>query len=107
MILFTDVLRQIRKGRPVEEATQALQDVVKAVDETGKSGSVTVILKIEPAKHGGPEKKIIAEIKAKKPIAESAPAIFFSDSDGDLLRSDPNQEEMPFGEVKKGEAARA
>jgi hypothetical protein len=90
------VLRDIRKGRPVEEATMALADVVRAVDETGKEGSVTITLKIKPAKHGGPEKTLIAEVKAKKPIADIAPAVFFSDDDGDLHRVDPRQEEMPL-----------
>ena len=73
MRLITDVLRDIRKGRPVEEATMALADVVRAVDETGKEGSVTIALKIKPAKHGGPEKTLVCEVKAKKPIAEIAP----------------------------------
>lgn len=99
MKLFTDVLRDIRKGRPVEEATMALADIVRAVDETGKSGSVTVTLTIKPAKHGGPEKTLICEVKAKKPIAEIAPAVFFSDADGDLHRIDPRQEEMPLSEA--------
>jgi hypothetical protein len=99
MRLITDVLRDIRKGRPVEEATMALADVVRAVDETGKDGSVTITLKIKAAKHGGPEKTLVCEVKAKKPIAEIAPAVFFSDEDGDLHRVDPRQEEMPLGEV--------
>jgi hypothetical protein len=100
MRLITDILRDIRKGRPVEEATMALADVVRAVDETGKEGSVTIVLKIKPAKHGGPEKTLIAEVKSKKPIADIAPAVFFSDNDGDLHRVDPRQEEMPLGEVQ-------
>jgi hypothetical protein len=99
MRLITDILRDIRKGRPVEEATTALADVVRAVDETGKEGSVTITLKVKPAKHGGPEKTLIAEVKAKKPIAEIAPAVFFSDDDGDLHRVDPRQEEMGFAEA--------
>ena|SRR6185437_1987658 len=109
MRLITDILRDIRKGRPVEEATTALADVVRAVDETGKEGSVTIVLKVKPAKHGGPEKTIVAEVKTKKPVADIAPAIFFSDDDGDLHRVDPRQEEMPLGEVSapKQDAARA
>jgi hypothetical protein len=102
MRLITDILRDIRKGRPVEEATMALADVVRAVDETGKDGSVTITLKIKAAKHGGPEKTLVCEVKAKKPIAEIAPAVFFSDADGDLHRVDPRQEEMPLGEVTSG-----
>lgn len=101
MRLFTDILRDIRKGRPVEEATMALNDVVRAVDETGKEGSVTITLKIKPAKHGGPEKTLIAEVKSKKPIADIAPAVFFSNEEGDLHRFDPRQEEMEMGEVGK------
>jgi hypothetical protein len=107
MRLITDVLRDIRKGRPVEEATIALADVVRAVDETGKEGSVTITLKIKPAKHGGPEKTLIAEVKAKKPIAEIAPAVFFSNDEGDLHRFDPRQEEMPLGEAKGGSKPQA
>lgn len=99
MRLITDILRDIRKGRPVEEATLALADVVRAVDETGKAGSVTITLTVKPAKHGGPEKTLIAEVRAKKPIAEIAPAIFFSDSEGDLHRHDPAQDEMKFEDV--------
>jgi hypothetical protein len=99
MRLITDILRDIRKGRPVEEATMALADIVRAVDETGKEGSVTIILKVKPAKHGGPEKTLVCEVKAKKPIAEIAPAVFFSNADGDLHRYDPRQEEMPLAEA--------
>ncbi len=96
MRLITDILRDIRKGRPVEEATQALADVVRAVDETGKKGSVTITLDVVPSKHGGPEKMLVCKIKTTKPIADIAPAIFFSDEQGDLHRVDPNQDEMKF-----------
>lgn len=77
----------------------ALADIVRAVDETGKEGSVTITLKVKPAKHGGPEKTLVCEVKAKKPIAEIAPAVFFSNSEGDLHRFDPRQEEMPLAEA--------
>lgn len=107
MRLITQVLCDIRKGRPVEEATMALADVVRAVDETGKEGSVTITLKIKPAKHGGPEKTIIAEVKAKKPIADIAGAVFFSDEEGDLHRVDPRQEEMELKEAPKGPTVQA
>lgn len=99
MRLITDILRDIRKGRVIEEATTTMNDVVRAVDETGKEGSVTITIKIKPSKHGGPEKTILAEVKAKKPIAEIPPAVFFSDNDGDLHRIDPNQEEMELREA--------
>ena len=100
MRLITDILRDIRKGRPVEEATMALADVVKAVDETGKKGSVTITIDIVPSKHGGPEKQIVCKVTAKKPLSDIAPAVFFSDEDGDLHRVDPRQEDMKFEDAK-------
>ena len=99
MKLITDILREIRKGRPVEEATQALADVVRAVDETGRAGTVTIKLTVAASKHGGPEKIIKCDVSAKKPIAEIAPAVFFSDQEGDLHRYDPRQEEMELREA--------
>lgn len=100
MRLYTQVLADIRKGAPIEEATDLLAKVVRAVDETGKPGEVTVTLKIKPAKHGGPEKTIVAEVKGKTPVADIAPAVFFSDEEGDLHRSDPRQEDMKFSEAR-------
>lgn len=107
MKLITDILRDIRRGAPVEEATMRLAEIVRAVDETGKPGSITITLTVKPAKHGGPEKTIQAEVKAKKPIADIAPAIFFSDEEGDLHRIDPTQEEMKFTDAAAAAAHHA
>lgn len=97
---FTDILRDIRRGRAVDQATQALADVVRAVDLTGKPGTVTLTLTIKPEKGGGSQKTIIASVKAKKPEADIPEAVFFSDPDGDLHRSDPSQSEM-FSDASK------
>ena len=105
MRLITDILREIRRGAPVEEASEALARVVQAVDETGKSGEVTIKLTVKPAKHGGPEKTIICDVKAKEPIADIAPAVFFSNAEGDLLRSDPAQTDMDLGDRVKESTA--
>ena len=107
MRLITDILREIRKGRPVEEASTALADVVRAVDETGKEGSVTIVLKVKPTKHGGPEKQLLCEVKANKPICDIPAAVFFSDDEGDLFRIDPRQEEMPLSEVNPTKHAKS
>jgi len=100
---FTDVLRDIRRGRAVDQATRLLAEVVRAVDETGKPGSVTLTLTVKPEKGGGSQKTIIAGVKAKKPEGDIPEAVFFSDVDGDLHRADPAQNEM-FAEVGGGRA---
>lgn len=98
---ITDVLRDIRRGRAVEQATRLLAEVVRAVDETGKAGEVTIKMKVKPEKGGGSQKTITCEVKAKKPEADIPEAVFFSDPDGDLHRTDPAQSEM-FSDASKG-----
>jgi ribosomal protein S28E/S33 len=97
---ITDILREIRKGRAVDQATRLLAEVVRAVDETGKPGELTIKLKVKPEKGGGSQKVIQAEIKAKKPEGDIPEAVFFSDPGGDLHRSDPQQSEL-FSEASK------
>jgi hypothetical protein len=98
MRLITDVLREIRRGRAVEQATRLLGEVVRAVDETGKVGTVTIEIKVKPEKGGGSQKTLLCSVKAKKPEADIPEAVFFSDPEGDLHRSDPTQAEM-FGDA--------
>lgn len=102
MRLITDILREIRRGRAVDQASRALAEVVKAVDETNKPGSVTITLTVKPEKGGGSQKTIIAAVKLKKPEGDIPEAVFFSDPDGDLHRSDPAQSEM-FSEAPKAQ----
>lgn len=53
MRLITDVLREIRKGRAVDQASRLLAELVRAVDETGKPGNITITLTVKPEKGGG------------------------------------------------------
>jgi hypothetical protein len=94
MRLITDVLRDIRKGRAVDQATKLLAEVVRAVDETHKPGEVTIKIKVKPDKDGGAGKTLSVEVKAKRPETDLPDAVFFSDAGGDLHRSDPSQTEM-------------
>lgn len=103
---ITDVLRDIRRGRAVEQATRLLAEVVRAVDETGKPGTVTLTLTVKPEKGGGSQKTLLCSVKHKKPEADIPEAVFFSDEDGDLHRSDPHQSEM-FTDAAKSAGADA
>jgi recombinational DNA repair ATPase RecF len=91
---FTDVLRDIRKGRVVDAATEALAEVVRAVLDTSKPGEVTLKLKITPQGKGDNAVVVSAEVKAKRPMAPLPDALFFADLDGDLLRDDPTQQRI-------------
>lgn len=99
---ITDVMREIRKGRIVDKASEMLADVVHAVDETGKAGSITIKLTVKPEKGGGSQKTISAKLTATKPEEDLPEAIFFSDTEGTLHRNDPDQREM-FAEAERGD----
>ena len=92
---ITDILREVRRGRAVEIATEKLAEVVSAVDATGKPGKLTIEITVKPENGGGPQKTLLVKVTHKLPVADDIPeAIFFSDSDGGLQREDPDKGPM-------------
>lgn len=91
---FTDILRDIRRGRVVDALTEELAEVVRAVKDTDKAGSLTLKLDIKPQGKDGEQVVLSAKISKSVPMAPLPDAIFFADIEGDLLRDDPNQREM-------------
>jgi hypothetical protein len=105
MRLFTDIFREYRNGRAADKATSKMAELVAAVDETGKSGEITIKLKIKPDKAGGSQKTLACVVTCKIPDADLPEAVFFSDAAGGLHRTDPEQREM-FTEAGRSTAAR-
>lgn len=97
---FTDVIRDIRKGRVVDAASEELAEVVRAVLDTNKGGELTLKLSIKPQGKGDNAVIVSAKLSAKVPQADLPDALFFADLDGDLLRDDPTQNRM-FADVKE------
>ena len=102
---ITDIMRAHRKGAAVDLATELFGEVVRAVDETGNKGSVTIKIEISPGEGGGSEKKVSFKVSCKKPIRDIPDAVFFSDQSGDLHRADPAQTELQFEDATKRGAA--
>jgi hypothetical protein len=94
MRLITDVLRDIRKGRVVDAASDKLAEVVRGVMDTEKAGSLTITISIKPRAKGDNCLLIQAKIDGKIPQADLPDALFFANLDGDLLRDDPTQTRM-------------
>ncbi len=92
MRLFTDVLRETRNGALVDECSEKLNELTKAVVEESKGGTLTLTLSIQPGRGGA---YILADkvvIKAPEPAREAT--LFFANKDYDLQRNDPNQLEL-------------
>lgn len=91
---FTDIMRDYRRGKAVEQITAALNELVISVDQTHKAGTLTIKITVKPEADGGNQKTMGIAMDLKKPMPSIPDAVFFSDAHGDLHRSDPNQQEM-------------
>lgn len=88
---ITDVLRDYRRGELVNHATAELAQVIAAVKNLRKPGSVTITLSIKPDKHSSKEVEVQADVSVKVPKRGLKPTSFFVGRDNELLRSDPDQ----------------
>lgn len=87
---FAVFLQEHKRGLLANELARELQEVVAAVIEHGKKGSVTLKLDVSPSKDGMTV-FVTDDVKANKPKADRGGSIMFPDAKGNLHRSDPNQ----------------
>lgn len=85
-------------GRTESELTDGLRDLVARVTDTGKKGSITLVVNVEPMKNDNSMLVVSDEIKLKLPEHDRKASIFWTDKDSNLLRNDPNQRSF-FDEV--------
>jgi hypothetical protein len=91
MGIFTDVINTMRQGAAERAASRALAEVVKAVNLTGKKGTITLKLTISKLKGGDTETEVKAEVAFKAPQEDIPMGIFYPDEKGELHRTDPRQ----------------
>ncbi len=92
--LFVHALNMIDNGAAAEECSEALNDVFKAVNQTGKPGSITLKLDIKP--HGDGRYHILHKISTKEPEKPVYATLVFASEDGNIHKRDPNQGELPL-----------
>ena len=98
---FADTLRDLGRGRVIDEAAVLLQDVVRSVAETGKKGRITLTVEVAPMKGNESALLVTAAAVAKLPPSEPIAGAFFPDEDGNLHRDDPRQIALPLREVSR------
>ena len=89
---FATVLEGIDRGRVSDEATRALAEVVAAVQQHEKAGSVTVKIEVKPRKGDSGTVEVKAATSAKIPGPDHT-GVFFVDG-GQLSRDDPTMTAM-------------
>ena len=86
---FNDTLVALRFGELHDDLTEALNELVKKVDVTQKSGKIVLTLAIKAGKGGQIE--IADDLKLTLPKLEKATSILFATPEGNLQRQDPRQ----------------
>lgn len=93
---FLAFLALIGKGRTVRELGEKLQELVAAVEETGKAGTLSIKIGVKPAGKSIQDGAVMVtdEIALKAPKLARPESIFFADAEHTLSRSNPNQNEL-------------
>lgn len=95
---FTQFLQEQRNGSLHSELSEKLQELVQAVMEHDKGGSLTLVIKIKPAGNGI-NLVLSDDVQCKPPQPERPVALFYADDDGNLSRRDPRQPELPLRDI--------
>lgn len=91
---FADVIRDIDKGRLHAELSDKTQELIAAVMDVRKAGTIQVTIKVEPSKASGMVE--VSATTATKTPKTSRTSMFFVDSDHNLRRDNPDQPTLPL-----------
>lgn len=98
---FSSFLFAQRKGATHGELTDGLAELLQAVMDTGKAGTLTLQIKVSKAtKNGGNQMFVADTVTVKAPKAAREESLFFFDErTSSLSRNDPTQPALPLQEV--------
>lgn len=89
---FVDWLREQSGGRTHDELTDALAELVIAVKDTGKKGSLTLTITVAPFDKATTNTLTVTDqVKVTLPQHDRRKSIFFGDDAGNLTRENPLQ----------------
>lgn len=86
---FLAFLATTNRGRTANELTTAMQDLVEAIRETGKTGTLTYKLTITPSTKSNVDGTVTVkdQITVKAPALDRPESTFFIDEDCNLVRN--------------------
>ncbi|SEG15935.1 hypothetical protein SAMN05444390_1011525 [Marinobacterium lutimaris] len=104
--LFINTLSTMDYGVTANELSDDLAELLRAVQDTGKQGTLTLKLTVKPESLATGQVGIIADTTLKAPQQPKDKAFMFMTPDGNLQREDPRQKRLQF-EAHEGAAAAA
>lgn len=94
---FTDTLGELAHGDLLLQLTEKQYEVISAVMETRKPGSITISIDYSPTGRG--TVNVLAKVKAKVPEHDQESTTFFVGKDYALHRDNPEQHKLPLRAV--------
>ena len=88
---FVAFLLEQSQGKTNSELSAGLRDLAERVTETGKKGSITLTVSIEPMKDVDGPLIVTDKITLKLPEHDRIASVFYRGRDGNLTNRDPNQ----------------
>jgi hypothetical protein len=90
-----DTLRDLRGGTVLDDLGSQLNDLVTAVQETGKGGTLSLTISVKPMASSRDAVVVTDDIVLKAPRITSAGTVMFPTVDGNLQRTHERQDELP------------
>lgn len=75
-----------------EELTDGINDLVHACTETGKTGEITLKIKVKPIGGKAGQVELDSDVKVKAPAPTRGKTLMFATPDNNLQREDPRQQ---------------
>lgn len=88
---ITDTLRLLQGGLFVDQCSELLAEAVRAVDDTGKAGKLTITLDLKKA---GGAMAITAKVTNKVPEQKPDEDLLWPTVEGNLALDNPNQRKL-------------
>lgn len=98
---FQNTLQNIEAGKLVIDLDDKLSELIGKVKERGKTGSLTLTIKIKPLDTDAESVSVVAAVKVTEPAKAERASIFFTTTDNRLVRDNPAQREMDLQPVEK------
>lgn len=92
---FMQVLGDLRRGKTQDELTNKLSELVRAVEDTGRAGTLSLTIKVKPAAKDSTLVQIDDIIVCKTPEIARAPTFMHTTPDHGLSLDDPEAKDRP------------
>ncbi|MGY6704915.1 hypothetical protein [Roseinatronobacter sp.] len=101
---FLEFLQSFRRGELLREANDQLEDLIRAVKDTGSKGSLTISLPFKINDAG--QLECLPRVDSKPPRRALGTGIYFATDDGQLTRRDPDQSDWVEDELVERRSVR-